>query len=149
MTRILRWRYANLVFALLALLSAGSAMALPGPAVDITGFSSVLLVGAIALLAGHAWGVLVIALAEVLILGKSWPIVSELITSGDMASFGAVAALTTMLSALPGLILFAVTLPFMVEVILGKKDSQAQRPAELLSSAAAVIWLLMPLLASS
>ena len=66
-----------------------------------------------------------------------------------MASFGAVAALTTMLSALPGLILFAVTLPFMVEVILGKKDSQAQRPAELLSSAAAVIWLLMPLLASS
>ncbi len=123
-TRLLRWRYANLVFALLALLSAASAMVLPGPAGQLTGFSSVLLVGALALLAGHAWGVLVIACAQVLILGKAWPIVSEIITnSGSFSGLGSAAALATTIAALPGLVLFVATLPFMVEVVVGRKDS--------------------------
>lgn len=146
MTRILRWSHASLVFALLALLSAGSAMALPGPAGDITGFSAVLFVGAIALLAGHAWGILVVAAAEVLILGKAWPIVSDLITSGGLTSHAGAAALVTTLSALPGLALFVVTLPFMMEVIIGEKDSRIQRPGEVVSSLAAAAWLLQPLL---
>jgi hypothetical protein len=117
MTRILRWRHANLVFALLAILCAGSAMALPGPSGDITGFSSVLVVGAIALLAGHAWGILVIAAAELLIVGKAWPIVTDIITSGDLNSLAG-----------------------------GTKDSKAQRPAEVFSCVAATIWLVQPLL---
>ncbi len=145
MTRILRWRHANLVFALLAILCAAAAMALPGPAVDITGFSSVLLVGAIALLAGHAWGILVIAAAELLVVGKAWPIVTDLITNGDLGSLAGATALVTMVAALPGLALFVVTLPFMVEVIVGEKDSRAQRPAEVLSCVAAVAWLASPL----
>lgn len=144
-TRILRSKYANLVFALLALVSAGAAMALPGPAGDITGFSTVLLVGALALLAGHHWGVLVVAAAEVLILGKAWPIVMDAFTSDTHSSLAVAAALTTTLSALPGLVLFAVTLPFTVEVIIGKKDTFAQRPTELLSMGAACFWLLSPL----
>jgi hypothetical protein len=146
MTRILRWRHANLVFALLAILCAGSAMALPGPSGDITGFSSVLVVGAIALLAGHAWGILVIAAAELLIVGKAWPIVTDIITSGDLNSLAGGTALVTTLAALPGLALFVVTLPFMVEVIIGEKDSKAQRPAEVFSCVAATIWLVQPLL---
>jgi len=146
-TRLLKWHHANLVFALLALLSAASAMVLPGPAGQLTGFSSVLLVGALALLAGHAWGVLVIASAEVLILGKAWPIVSSIITSGEPVSgLGSAAAIVTTLAALPGLVLFAATLPFMVEVVIGRKDSAGQRPGELLSTAAAAIWLLQPIL---
>lgn len=146
MTRILGWRHANLVFALLAILCAVSAMALPGPAGDITGFSSVLFVGAIALLAGHAWGILVIAAAELLIVGKSWPIVTEVITNGDLTSLAGATSIVTMVAALPGLVLFVFTLPFMVEVIVGEKDSRAQRPAEVLSCVAAVAWLAMPLL---
>ncbi len=145
-TRLLNWRYANLVFAVLALISASSAMALPGQASQLTGFSSVLLVGALALLAGHAWGVLVIAVAEVLILGKAWPIVSSMITSGDSASgHTAAAAIVTTVAALPGLVLVAATLPFMVEVIIGRKDSAIQRPGEMLSTAAAAVWLLLPI----
>ncbi len=146
MTRILRWRYANLVFGLLAFICAGSAMALPGPTADITGFSSVLLVGAIALSAGHAWGILVIASAELLIIGKAWPIVSDFITTGEMGSVGGAAAIVTTVTALPGLALFVVTLPFMVEVIIGEKDSRAQRPAEIFSGVAAIAWLVQPLL---
>jgi hypothetical protein len=145
MTRILRWQHANLVFALLALLSAGAAMAMPGPSADITGFSSVLVVGAISLLAGHAWGILVIGAAEVLVLGKSWPIVNEMITSGTIASHEGLTGLIAMLSALPGLVLFVVTLPYMVEVVIGSKDSWAQKPGELLSKLAATLWLLLPI----
>tara|TARA_R110002096_G_scaffold44526_8_gene120275 strand:+ start:90177 stop:90482 length:306 start_codon:yes stop_codon:yes gene_type:complete len=97
-------------------------------------------------LAGHAWGILVIACAEVMILGKAWPIVSSIITSGEsLTSHGSAAAIVTTLTALPGLILFAATLPFMVEVVIGRKDSAIQRPGELLSTAAAAIWLLQPI----
>ncbi|MCP4449538.1 MAG: hypothetical protein GY811_30025 [Myxococcales bacterium] len=145
-TRLLNWRHANLVFALLALVSASSAMALPGPAGQLTGFSSVLLVGALALLAGHAWGVLVIASAEVLILGNAWPIVSRIITHSETPpGLGGAAAIITTLSALPGLVLFAATLPFMVEVVIGRKDTVVQRPGEILSATAATAWLLQPL----
>ena len=145
-TRLLKWRYANLVFALLALISAASAMVLPGPAGQLTGFSSVLLVGALALLAGHAWGILVIACSEVLILGKAWPIVSDILTSGASLNLGAAAAIGATLSALPGLVLFAATLPFTVEVIIGRKDSAIQRPGEILSTLAAATWLLLPII---
>ena len=146
MTRLLRWSHSSLVFTLLAFLSASSAMAMPGPSSDITGFSSVLFVGAIALLAGHAWGILVIAAAEVLILGKAWPIVSDMITTGGLSSHTGATALIATISALPGLALFAVTLPFTIEVIIGAKDSRIQRPGEVVSSLAAAAWLLRPLL---
>ena len=143
-TRLLKWQHANLVFALLALVSAASTMVLPGPAGQLTGFSSVLLVGGLALLAGHAWGILIIASAEVLILGKSWPIVSDIITSGTGLELGGMAAILATLTALPGLVLFATTLPFTVEVIIGRKDSPVQRPGEILSAIAATAWLLQP-----
>ena len=144
-TRILRWKYANLVFALLAILSAGGAMALPGPAGDVTGFSAVLFVGALALLAGHHWGILVIAAAEVMILGKTWPLVMDAFTSVPLSGLSVAAALTTTLCALPGLVLFAVTLPYSIEVVIGEKDSRAQRPFEILSLGAAAFWVLSPL----
>lgn len=146
-TRILRWRHANVVFALLALISAATSMAAPGPSGDITGFAAVLAVGAIALLAGHAWGILVVAASEVLILGKAWPIVSNAITSDAVSSWAGISAITATLTALPGLVLFIVTLPYMVEVIIGAKDSRIQRPVELASSMAAGFWLLQPVAA--
>jgi len=86
----------------------------------------------------------VIASAEVLILGKAWPIVSDLITSHAGANLGGAAALITTLTALPGLVLFAATLPFTVEIIIGRKGSTMQRPAEILSTLAAATWILLP-----
>jgi len=148
-TRLLGWRYANIVFSLLALLSAASALMLPGPADQLTGFSSVLIVGALALLAGHAWGVLVIGVAQVLILGKAWPIVSDIITTSGfhgLANWAAIAAIATTATALPGILLFATTRAFTVEVIVGHKNSALQRPGELLASFAAVMWLARPLI---
>jgi hypothetical protein len=145
-TRLLRWKYASLVFALIALLSASSAMAIPGPASDVTGFASVLFVGAIALLAGHAWGILVIATAEMLIVGKVWPIVTSIFTSGTPDSLSALSATTALLTALPGLALFVATLPFAVEVVLGQKQNRAHRSGVVISSVASVLWLLQPML---
>lgn len=145
-TALLRWRYANIFFAFIAVISASSAMALPGPGGDVTGFASVLLVGAIALIAGHAWGILVIAAAEVTILGKVWPIVMDAITTGELGTMTTATAGTALISALPGLALFMVTLPTTVEIILGEKDSRFQRPAVALSAGATLFWLVQPAL---
>jgi hypothetical protein len=145
-TRLLRWKYASVGFALIALLSAGSAMAIPGPAGDVTGFASVLFVGAIALLAGHAWGILVVATAEMLIVGKVWPIVTALFTSSTLDSMTALSATTALITALPGLALFVATLPYTVEVVLGQNQSRAHRSGVVISSVAAAAWLLQPML---
>ncbi len=144
-TRLLAWKHANVVFAFLALISAAATMAIPGPAGDLTGFASVLLVGALALLAGHAWGILVIAVAELLIVGQAWPIVSTMLTSPPPHSIGSYSAVVSVVTALPGLLLFAATMPFLVEVIIGKKGSTGQRPGEILTGVAAVGWILQPL----
>jgi hypothetical protein len=145
-TRLLRWRYANAVFAALALLSAAAAMAMPGPAGALTGFSSVLVVGALALLAGHAWGILVIACSELLIVGKAWPIAASALGGHHSALADHWAAPITLLTALPGLALFVATLPYTVEVVIGAKDSLAHRTGVVLSSLAACVWLLYPAL---
>ncbi len=39
---------------------------------------------------------------------------------------------------------FATTLPFAVEVIIGRKDSPIQRPGEIFCALAATAWLLQP-----
>ena len=145
-TRLLAWRYANIVFAVLALISAAATMAVPGPAGDLTGFSTVLLVGGLALLAGHAWGILVIAAAEVLIVGEVYPIVTNMISTHPVDSVGVATSLVAIVTALPGLVLFAATLPYTVEVVIGEKGSRAQKPAEILTGFAATFWVLQPIL---
>lgn len=144
-TRLLAWRHANVLFAILALLSASATMAIPGPGSDLTGFSSVLIVGALALLAGHAWGILVIAAAEVLIVGEVYPIVIKMISIHPVDSFGVATSLVAIATALPGLVLFAATLPYTVEVVIGEKGSRAQQPAELFTGFAAIAWVLQPI----
>ena len=52
-----------------ALLGAGAALALPGPTGPATAIASVLIIGALALLAGHTWGLLVVTSANVLLIG--------------------------------------------------------------------------------
>ena len=46
----------------------------------------------------------------------------------------------------PGVALFATTLPYTVEVVLGQKNNLSHRAGILLSSCAATIWLAYPLL---
>src|SRR5688500_17393822 len=67
------WRHWSKGLGAATLVAALAALAIPGPAGEITGIASVLAVGAIAVLAEHAWGLLLVAIADVLLVGKVWP----------------------------------------------------------------------------
>jgi hypothetical protein len=91
-----------------------AALTLPGPAGSAATIASVLAVGALALLAGHAWGLLIVAIAEVLLLGEVWPMV----VFGDGELPPRVVAAVALGSALPGVVLLGRTLPALVDILL-------------------------------
>lgn len=123
-----------------ALLAAGAALSLPGPTGQETGIASILAVGAIALLAGHRWGLLIAAAAAVGLLGKVWPIVA----APDTSSWGLVAAWAAVVTAIPGVVLFFTTLPRTVELAIGRRDGRVHRAGTVAFAAAAAVWLLAP-----
>ena len=128
--------------AVLALAAAGAAFAFPGPAGDITGIATVLGMSAIALFAGHAWALPVVAVAKVMLLGKVWPIVGLAVTSGD--TWMGIAAVGALVAALPGLLIFIKNLPQAVDLILGRSPARVRRLAISASAIAAAVWLVLP-----
>jgi hypothetical protein len=102
--------------AVAGLIGALGAIALPtgsGPSPEA---AAALAVGSLALLAGHAWGLLIVALADLLIVGAVWP----LLVFGGRPSSIVVAAAIALAGALPGLVLLGRTLPGTVELVLGE-----------------------------
>jgi hypothetical protein len=134
------WRHWTKFLGAAALLSALAALAIPGPSGEVTGIASVLAVGAIAVLAEHAWGLLLIGLADVLLVGKVWPTVA-FHGHDDWATGASTIAL---IAALPGLIVFASTLGRSVEMILGERGTRLASAGVALSAASAVVWLVVP-----
>jgi hypothetical protein len=61
-----------------AFLGAIAALALPGTTSPATAEAAMLAVGAIALLAGHTWGLLVALSSHVPLVGRIWPAVAHL-----------------------------------------------------------------------
>jgi hypothetical protein len=105
------------IVALAGLVAALAAIALPtgsGPSPEV---SAVLAVGALALLAGHAWGLLIVAAADLILVGALWP----LLAFGDPSRSVTVAAAIALAGALPGLVVFTRTLPGTVELVLGDR----------------------------
>lgn len=107
-----------------ALIGAAAALALPGPAGPATGVAAVLAVGALALLAGHAWGVLVTGTAQVVLVGNVWPLLA---LQPPPDAFGTAAIVTALVSALPGLAMIGWTLPAVVDVVLGEERGERAR----------------------
>lgn len=133
-SRLARW------VAALGLLAALAAMALPtgsgyGPEV-----ASVLAVSSLALLAGHAWGLLIVALADVLLIGTVWPVVA-FESSAAHTITGAVA----LAGAAPGLLVLGRTLPRLVELVLGRADSRWRGVSVFGSHALVSVWLVLPI----
>jgi hypothetical protein len=126
--------------AIPALLAAGAALSLPGPTGQVTGIASILAVGAIALLAGHRWGLFIAAAAAVGLLGKVWPIVAAPGTS----AWGLVAAWAAIVTAVPGVVLFFSSLPRIVELAIGRRDGRVHRAGTVTFAVAAAAWLLAP-----
>jgi hypothetical protein len=61
-----------------ALLGAIAALALPGTTSPATAEAAMLAVGALALLAGHTWGLLVALSSHVPLVGRIWPALTHL-----------------------------------------------------------------------
>jgi hypothetical protein len=103
--------------ALAGLLGALAAIALPtgsGPSPEV---SAVLAVGALALLAGHAWGLLIVAASDLILVGGLWPLLAFHRSPHSVT----LAAALALAGALPGLVVFTRTLPGTVELVLGDR----------------------------
>ena len=133
-----RWYYA---VAGAALLSALAALMLPGPSGDITEIAAVLLVGAVALLAGHRWGALIVAIADVLMLGKLWPVLAF---GGTEASAAHITAATALVGALPGLVLLGWTIPKTVEVLVGRPSGRLHAAGVSACCVGLALWVSFP-----
>jgi len=101
-------------------------------------------VGALALLAGHAWGLLVVALADALLIGSLWPVLAfpeaQSPTTVSLATFA-------LLAALPGLLQLGRTVPKTVEVVMGRRASNRTRSAGVACCSVLIaVWLALPIL---
>lgn len=125
-----------------AMIGALAAMALPAGLAYTPEIAAILAVGAIALMAGHAWGLLIVALADVVLVGKIWPVV---LLQAD-ATTGGVAAAIALAGALPGLAIVSRTLPGTVEVVMGTSDPRRRSLGMTLGVALMAAALLVPAL---
>lgn len=127
--------------ALAGLVGALAAIALPtgsGPPPEV---AAVLAVGCLALLAGHAWGLLIVAVADLLLVAALWPL---LVFHGHTTAV-TVAAVVALLGALPGVALLRRTLPGTVELVLGTRAARFRSTAVALTSVLAAVWMILPI----
>lgn len=137
---------AATVVAWLALLAACAGFAIPGKTGELSGISTILAVAAIATLAGHGWGILVVAAADVALVAEVWPIVANLgtiagTTNSDWTRLGAGFALAL---AAPGLVVFAVTLPRTVAMLVGRRSGRRHTVGLAAAAIATCAYLAVP-----
>lgn len=125
-----------------AMVGALAALALPAGLGYTPEIAAILSVGAIALMAGHAWGLFIVALADVVLVGKIWPV---LLLQAD-ATTGGVAAGIALAGALPGLAIVSRTLPGTVEVVMGSSAPRYRSMGMTLAVALMAAALLVPAL---
>ncbi|HET6611338.1 MAG TPA: hypothetical protein VFG83_05085 [Kofleriaceae bacterium] len=115
---------APVTMAVIALLAACAGFAIPGKTGELSGISTVLAVAAMATIAGHRWGVLVIAAADVALVAEVWPIVAHLVTIPGYAhpEWTRAGAGFALALAAPGVVVFAITLPRTVTVLVGHRS---------------------------
>ncbi len=122
------------------LAGAGAAMLLPEASGTSAAGAAVLAVGALALLAGHAWGLMVSIPSHLTLVGRLWPHLSLAHASGG--TLGAAATALLIVTAIPTLALAAVALPQIVRQLLpdaGRRVHAAIVGSTALALAAALI----------
>ncbi len=117
---------------------------LPLPTVsDTPEIASILAVGAIALLAGHRWGLAVVVLADIALIGALWPRAFIHDPTSTEAQVGVALGL---LGALPGLVSVRRGIPAIAELLIGRATARAQLTTRLALVGFAGFWLVAPLL---
>jgi hypothetical protein len=144
----MRWlerRFGPWWVALPALAGALAALLLPGVSSTSSAEAALLALGALSLLAGHTWGLLVIIPAHISLCGHLWPKLA-LVGPGHVAqvsSLGSAAISVVLVTALPALALAAILLPRLVAQVVAPKTQRTQAlcvaGAALLMAAALVL----------
>ena len=107
---------------------------------NLSEIAAVLAVGALAMLAGHRWGLLIVVIADVMLIGRMWPIVAF----PDHQTTASVAiAIVALLSTLPGVVLLGRTMPKTVEVLLGR-HSHLHSTGVVCCSIFLAVWVVIP-----
>lgn len=117
---------------------------LPLPTVGVTPeVAATLAVGAIALLAGHRWGLAVVVLADIAQIGALWPRAFLHDPPSTMAQLGVAIGIA---GALPGLILLGRAAPELAELVLGHSSPRGQTLVRGAVWSGAILILAGPLL---
>lgn len=114
--------------ALPALGGASAALVVPGLSSTATAGATLLAVGALALLAGHTWGLVVVVPSHLTLVGRLWP---ALALSGPGHTppggpIGSGAIAIVLVTALPALALSGVVLPHVVDHLLEGRSPRVQ-----------------------
>lgn len=135
-------RLTTRLVASAGLAGALAAILLPASA-QVSEIAAILALASLAILAGHQWGVMVLVAADVVLLGRVWPLVVYEWPPTLPVQLTAYAALA---GALPGLFLLRRTVPHWLELVFGDRAGQRMRATgSVLVSGASALWLLMPL----
>ena len=130
-----------MLVAVAGLTSAMAAIALPASA-QTSEIAAILSVGALALLAGHGWGLPVVTLVEVILLGRLWPLV---VYDWPPAPEIQLVVYTALAGALPGLFLLRRALPRAVDLLLGTEcPPRLHAAAVALAAALSGLALILP-----
>ena len=124
---------------------AGSlaAIALPASA-QVSEIAAILALGSLALLAGHQWGTIVVVAADVVLLGRVWPLVVHDWPPSPEVQIAVYAALA---GTLPGIFSLRRTVPESLKLLLGREPSdRAQAVGTFAACGLSAMWLAAPTL---
>jgi hypothetical protein len=107
-----------------AVAGAGAAVLLPDTSGTTAAGAALLAVGALALLAGHTWGLMVTIPAHLTLVGRLWPNLS--LATIDRSSLRAAATALVLVTALPALALAASVLPQIAQHLLPDATRRAR-----------------------
>ncbi len=128
--------------AISALLASLAALAVPGPSSNVTEIAATLALGAIALFAGHRWGLLIVGAADVLLLGHVWP----LLVFGNATGWTWAIAGAVLACAIPGLLFITVIIPRTVDLVLGPHSEWAHSAGVTCCALLLAVGVLLPAL---
>jgi hypothetical protein len=123
------------------LLGAILVMLLPGTLGQSSEIAAVLAVGALAMLAGHKWALLIVALADAMLVGRVWPVIAF---PEHQSSVAVAIAMFALLAAVPGLVQLGRTMPRTVDVIIGTRSPRVHSAGVLCSSLLLAAWVVAP-----
>lgn len=132
-------RALTMLVAAAGLASSCAALALPASSYD-SEIAAILALGALALLAGHQWGLVVVAAADVVLLGQLWPL---LLRTWPPTITVQLVMYTAMAGALPGLVLLPRALRQGLDLLLGSSTPTRVRTAATWCGMLLGIWSLV------